>query len=519
MARIVNYSVNNPGYTIYHRAALGGLGATVRSWGNHQPKGVDARVTADGIVLKWGDDLSDDDAIRRILAASFKLTNDNLIELPGQSVAPDAEDLRLAIHNALTGTFLQHNKMRPAPAGEKGARAFILKSADDETGVILTYKPVGRYAHQDAQKTGLLDQTQAKKSGTRRILPLVAKIPQCCVPGAMGGATDLEALAEDALLLMFLMVACPVFTVRSRARAEKTQFCVVVPDVRDVLSFSRALSRIAARSQNTRRFTNTFLGRVVGGAEEAALRFIIDIEVEDSLSSRSVAGCVAVSMGKVAWDKNQINRSSSIRVRRSYPEIGVFHAANAHLGMSRLIKKSDGSGFAVPSSPVPELTAANLAADRHWCAHFRTLVDNKKDFLQMCYAQRGLKAMKEAVKDADDQAVIRTFHKAWEMTMGALGDRATRDGLSFEHLADRQRERMRNAILRTKTSGTLAAWFLRFCADATKGASLAPLRDESQRIRTFIFNHRNFERFQNLCLFALVSYGSDEPKTLTEGRK
>ncbi len=76
---------------------------------------------------------------------------------------------------------------------------------------------------------------------------------------------------------------------------------------------------------------------------------------------------------------------------------------------------------------------------------------------------------------------------------------------------------MRNAILRAKTADDLAGWFLRFCADATKGGSLAAMREERERIRKFIFNPRNVDRFQNLCLFALVSYMADETRTATGG--
>jgi hypothetical protein len=63
----------------------------------------------------------------------------------------------------------------------------------------------------------------------------------------------------------------------------------------------------------------------------------------------------------------------------------------------------------------------------------------------------------------------------------------------------------------------LASWFMRFCADATRGSSLATLREKGESIRKFIFNSRNFERFQNLCLFALVSYASDETKSAMGG--
>ncbi|MEX2140455.1 MAG: type I-MYXAN CRISPR-associated Cas8a1/Cmx1 [Pirellulales bacterium] len=515
MEKPLIYRLSNPGYTIYHRAALGGLAATVRSWGGHQPQGITAELSSDGIVITWADGLTTQEALRRILAASFKLTDDKLIDLPGQAVPLGAEDLRLAIHNALTSTFLQHNKMRPAPPGEQGARPFTLKTADDETGVILTYKAVGQYAHQTAQKTGLLKETVAREEvAGERLSPV--KIPQWCVPGAMGGARDLEAPPENAFLLMFLMIACPVFILRSHRREQKAQYCIVVPDVVDLHRFARALQRIAARSQGIERFSNSYLGRVVGGAEEAALRLLIDLEAEDVMPHCSVAGCLAVAMGKVAWDKNQINRSSSIRLRGHYPELDVFRAANAYFGSSRVVKGREGQGYAVPSSPVPELVAANLAAEQHWCSHFKSLVSDKKDFLRMCYAQRGLKAMKEAVNDADDQAIIGAFHEAWRLTMRSLYDRARSERLDGDGLVERERERLRNAILRTKTADALSSWFLRFCADATKGAALGPLRNEAQRIRRFIFNQRNFDRFQNLCLFALVSYASDRTQSPIE---
>ena len=125
--------------------------------------------------------------------------------------------------------------------------------------------------------------------------------------------------------------------------------------------------------------------------------------------------------------------------------------------------------------------------------------------------------MAHAIRDADDQAIIRVFHKAWEMTMGQLGERSRDKGLNFDRLTEVRREKIRNEILRAKTPDALAGWFLRFCADATKGAALAPIREDAERIRVFIFNPRYFERFQNLLLFALVSYPRDESKPKTEG--
>ncbi|MCI0487075.1 MAG: type I-MYXAN CRISPR-associated Cas8a1/Cmx1 [Blastocatellia bacterium] len=502
------YRLTNPSYTIYHRAALGGLAATIRAWGNNKPEGIEVELQSDSVRLSWGNELTEQEALRRILAASFKLTEDKLIDLPGQGISADQYDLLLAVHTGISGTFLQHNKMRP---GEKEPRRIELKSPDDDTSEIFTYKAINSYAHQKAQGTGLLEE---KLKGR---LPAIASIPQSVIPGATGGAENLQASPDESILLMFLMVACPVFLLRPRTYQERAQYCVVVPDIADLEKFARAMQRIAATSQSVKRFSNTYLGRVVGGAEEAALRFLIDLHAGDVTSERSVSGCLAVAMGKVAWDANQINRSVIVKLKSDYPEMDIFRAANQHLGKSKIIKSKKGEGYAIPASPVPELIAANLAAERHWCSNFKSLVSDQKEFDRMKYWKGGLTAMKEAIKDADDQAIIRAFHEAWRSAMRALYDRARREGLDESRLIEVERERMRNAILRAKTADALAGWFLRFCADATKGAPLGAFQSDSARLHKFIFNPRNFDRFQNLCLFALVSYARDDAKANQEG--
>lgn len=508
MAKELIYRLSSPDCTIYHRAALGGLAATIRAWGDHLPEGIQAELDSNSVRLTWTDEISDREALRRILAASFKLTNDKLIDLPGQGIGTAQHDLRLAIHNGIVGTFLQHNKMRP---GEKEPRRISLKADDEDASELFTYKAINTYAHQKAQGTGLLGEKLKGK------WPVVASIPQSVVPGAMSGALELEAPAKEVVLLLFLMVGCSIFLLRPRTYQEKAQYCLIIPDVIDLKAFSRALQRIVVSGPNLKRFSNTYLGRVVGGAEEAALRFLLDIQAEDVSSERSVSGCLAIAMGKVAWDANQINRSIIVKLKSDYPEMDVFRAANTYLGKSKIIRSKKGDGYALPANPVPELIAANLANERHWCFNFKALVSDKKEFERMNYSRGGLKAMKEAIKDTDDQVIIRSFHEAWRLTMGALGERSRRDGLDFQRLVEVERERMRNSILRSKTADTLAGWFLRFCADATKGNSLGPIRDEVQRVRKFIFNPRSFDRFQNLCLFALVSYTSEEVKATTEG--
>jgi CRISPR-associated protein Cas8a1/Csx13 len=514
MAKELIYRLSNPGYTIYHRAALGGLAATIRAWGTNKPEGIEADLQRDFIRLAWGNGLSDQEALRRILAASFRLTDDNLIELPGHGIRADQVDLRLAIHNGLKDTFLQHPQSCKT---EKQISTIRLKSVDDEgDGELFTYKSILDYAHQPSHKAlsikgRLLD---AKYGGH---LPVTVAVPQWMVPGIQSGAHEIEISSEEAVLLLFLLISCPVFHLRPRTYKEKAQYCVLFPDVVDLKKFALALVRASKADPSIRKFTNSYLGRIAGGLEEAALKFMIDLNAGDIAYEPSISGCLVVAMGEVSWDNQQNNRSLIVKLKDDYPEIDIFYAANQYLSQAKIIKLKKGEGFAVPTSPVPELVAANLAAERHWCTNFKSLVSDKKEFERMKFSRGGLKAMKEAIKDADDKAIIRAFQEAWKRTMAALGDRARRDGLDFCRLVEVERERTRNAILRTKTAESLAAWFLRFCADATKGAALAAIREDSQRIQRFIFSQRNFDRFQNLCLFALVSYASDDSNSTNGG--
>ncbi|MGI8469721.1 MAG: type I-MYXAN CRISPR-associated Cas8a1/Cmx1 [Pyrinomonadaceae bacterium] len=505
------YRLSNPNYTIYHRAALGGLASTIKAWGDNQPQGITAQARRDEVVLSWDDEkLTDQDFLRILIENSFKLdVETKLIDLPGQRIGANRDDLRLAVHNGITATFLQHPKMR---LGEKGSRKTELKTADEESGSFISYKAIDSFAHQKAQKTGLLDE---KLKGN---LPEVAAIQQWIVPGVAGGADELFMPTEEVILLLFLMVGSVVFHLRPRTFKEKAQACLIVPDVIDLTAFAKAVSYINAQNKDFERFSNSYLGRVVGGAEEAALRFLLDLQADNLIHKerKSVNGCYVIAMGKVAWDKNQVNRSIIARVRGDYEEINIFIAARQYLGKSKVIKTEKGDSFVIPSSPIPELVAANLAAERHWCFGFKTLVSEKKDFERMFYSIGGLRKMKDEIKDFDDRAVIDVFHEAWKFTMRNLYDRAESRNSNESTDLDSRRERIRNEVLRAKTADALSSWFLRFCADATKGGSLPAMRKNGERIRKFIFNPRNFERFQNLCLFALVSYAGKETATANQ---
>lgn len=508
------YRLSDPGYTIYHRAALGGLAATVRAWQDDDndydpPEGITATITRDTVHLSWGNGLAAPEAADRILKASFKLTDERLLDLPGHNIREDQRGLRLAVHDGLMKTFLQSKDSRTA---EKTGLPYAIKTPDDDEPQLFSYQPVNTYYHQTAHEK----MNVRNDNGVT-----VAELMQWLVPGAQRGARTLESPLRDGFLLLFLMVGSATFLIRPRDFKKSMHSCIVIPDVRDLLAFSKSLHNIASVGHKVERFSDSYLGHIVGGAEEAALRFLVDLKVSDVRHERGVKGCLAITMTKVVWDKKQFNRSMIRRIRDSYPDLSIFLSANQYLGGRKAQKNRKGQSQVWLRSYVPALVATNLAAEphRHWCANFKTLITNKEDFKRMLAKdiREGLRMMEHEVKDADDRLIIDVFHKAWNLTMGAMGERADREDLSAEGLFSDRRERMRNEILRAKTSEQLAGWFLRFCASATRRAQIPALRDEQERVRTFIFDGHNFDRFQNLCLFALLTY--DKKQFATEGEK
>lgn len=509
------YRLSNPNYTIYHRAALGGLASTIEAWGKDQPEGITAKVKKMEIIISWDHvKLSDQDFLRKLINASFKLTDEGMIDLPGQMINSAREDLKLLSHDGVLGVFLQHHQTRKIDGNGKIELKIYGKSHT------FSYRKVKEYAHKNEKKLTFLKNKNISKHSS---------ISQWIVPGVMDGAKKIERPTEEIILLMFLIVACPIFKIisqmskvkKEKREKQKFQYCLVVPNVINLIDYAKAISFISAQSQILKGFSNNYVNRVVGGVEEAGLRFLIDLRADDLRQTgyKSVSDCMVVAMGKVPWVSNQASRSLIGKVKGDYDEMSIFTAAKQYLGQNKVIKSENGYSFVVPSSPVPELIAANLVNERHWCSNFVSLVSKKEDFKQMMYSTttKGLQKMKEEIKNKSDQIIIDALHEAWERTMGGLEERAKQRHSDLNRDLEVRRERIRNEILRSKTTEMLASWFLHFCANATRGAPLAKMQKDGKEIRKFIFNQRNFDRFQNLCLFALLSYKEEEKSNQTKG--
>jgi CRISPR-associated protein Cas8a1/Csx13 len=380
-----------------------------------------------------------------------------------------------------------------------------LAGEEHEGPKIVSYKPVDSYAHMNAQGTDLFKREPD--------WPQVAKVPQSVVPGALSGAVGLEVSGNEAFLLLYLIVGCPLYATRG-ADQDKYQYAVVVPNVVQLQEYAETLQRWMRSEHNSAELFG-FVERVAGGIEEAAMHFLLQMEANRIVKRRGVkaggvGGCLTFSMGKVPWDKNQMNRSLTKEIRWDYEEREVFRAAKSSvLGQNRIVVKED-KVYVFPASAVPALIAANLGSGQPWYAGLANLMAEQKDFNRLMSMRGGFREMYDQIRNEQDRMFIETFHEAWRRTLAQLGERSTKEGLQFSRLCEVERERMRNTILRLRTSEALANWFLQFCASATRGGVLPAVRSNMGEMHEFLFSPRNFARLQNLSLFALLSYQGKE---------
>ncbi|HUC93259.1 MAG TPA: type I-MYXAN CRISPR-associated Cas8a1/Cmx1 [Paenibacillus sp.] len=519
MGRLV-YRLDNPAYTIYHRAALGGLASTVRAWSKEgdgeelADKGIHGQYDEMSVTLEWGDAMEGTEALRQVLQASFRVTENKLIDLPGHGIPSNRHAERVAVHNAILGTFLQHHTTRSV---NKDIAFINIANADqeDRPPILISYKPVNNFAHQSAKGMELLD----KKGGS---LPKTAKIPQYVVPGAMSGSVSLEAPGDEAFLLLYLIVGCPLYLVRSDSWKEKVQFGILVPDVSNLKQFVRRVHR--DHDQATMIERSDLFGydnRIVGGAEEAAVHFLVGRTVGDRIDKdfMGVRGFQTVAMGKVAWDGNQNNRSSMRAIRLHYDEIDIYRAAaGSRLNEKRKIPLKTGDTFVKPATRFPALIAANLAADRHWCDGLKEWIGEQSEFRQLKYMREGLVRMKNAIRNEQDKAIVEAFHEGLRRMYGQKGDRARKEGTSFARLTEVELERIRNTILRMKTMESLFGWFVQFCSTGSGGKGIAAFGKHRELLLSFFNEPRNHARLQNLCLFAMLSYEGADKNELPEAQ-
>jgi CRISPR-associated protein Cas8a1/Csx13 len=526
--RSIHFRVDDPNYTNYHRAAVGGLAATIAAFQKMPdlaPEGLSLSFDEQTVTIEYPDDMKRGEVFRRMLAASFRVDSNHLIDMPGQLFGTDDLSLRYAVHQGIIkSTFCQHNLTFTKVQKER----MLLTLVKDDKKIQLPYIAVKTYAHQYAGGTGLLPDVENQMKAKKKPKPdsddepeVVRKngeesntafVRQHLVPGAMSGAKMIEASSEDVFLLCYLMVACPVFIIppNMRLREKNSSYCIIIPDIIDLVRFSRSVERMASVAakikQTDRLVVAAYINRIVAAGEEAALKFLMQITGDDirHAADAGIQGCSAVSMGRVAWDPQQNNRTGAFRVGTRFPEIEIFRAAQQHLGEGKLILTKNDTYMEIANSLVPGLIATNLINRRHWATGFDQLIPDQDSFdMLVRYQRKGLAAMKNAVQDELDRLFIEAVQIAWRNNMGKIAERARREHANFSSLVDSRREEIRNDLNQARTSDKIQSWLMGFLSEA---GHIEIIKANGERFQKFVFDPHNFLRIKNLAIFSFISY-------------
>jgi hypothetical protein len=394
---------------------------------------------------------------------AFSLSR-GMIWLPGTGISADRSLEILPVHQGLLVTFLQHFQKKGF-----GAEKVAVLDIDGES-IPIAYRECLWYAHQK---------------------PFRGKITQDIVPGLTEGALPVSATPEEEFLYRFLCVACPVFAIH--CGDERFRSCVVVPRVRDLSKFAVRLHRLAAPEALCFGVT----GRFAAGAEEAALRFMADLAAGEPTESLAADEAVVFTMGTVAWDPKQRNRSRVSRISGSVAGSRLFRKVESLLGRPRAATNKEGVKYLATRSTLPALVAGNLARDLHWLSGFSSLREG------LHFHGRGLSMLIEELPSVE-QDLINAVHRGLRVAYAKAGERAREEHTDYGRLCDKERERVRTELLRIRGGDTAASWVVGYCA---RHGVKVPIG-----VASLLFGD-DWQRVVNLCLFALCSYaGRDSPR-------
>ena len=98
-----------------------------------------------------------------------------------------------------------------------------------------------------------------------------------------------------------------------------------------------------------------------------------DLTAGETTENLAADEAVAFTMGTVAWDPKQRNRSRVSRIGGDVAGSGLFRKVESLLGRPRAATSKDGKKYLATRSALPALVAGNLARNLHWLTGFSRL--------------------------------------------------------------------------------------------------------------------------------------------------
>ena len=317
-------------------------------------------------------------------------------------------------------------------------------------------------------------------------------------------STALEEPPDRALALRFAPIGAIYFQIRSRGGGVKPRYALVLPEIQDLDKYANA--RECFLKYGVQQF-------FVAGMAEAGFRVLSELEAANLLGNIRSAFCRVISFGTVPWSRQQKTRVKLMTVRAgSEKALRTFNLCRQFL-IPRLVKPENADSF-WDIQQIPDLVARNLSEGCPWWLDFSDFVsdqDRRKHVFG--YEKGGLAKMvqdKGAFPEGPERTFVMACHEAWRRRMGQIGEKAKREGSSFQDQIRREFERLRVVFSRCKNAASLREAVTDFWARG--GGSIKPLQDGWRDVLSML-SEKDWRKAKDLVLLALASY---QPATKEE---
>jgi|GEM_PF-702259 len=483
----IQLNLNDRNLTLLHRAGVAGLGMTLEQLERRYPSPaqrvgqLDWSFSSHGIELYWeGHDL---DVLDWLLKESFQINKQGMLCLTGLDTQALSIHSQMAIHQGMTGTFLQHNQVCDSP----GQAPLALEV--DGRKITIWYKRVAAYAHQRfAQR--LCDQKG-------RFLQKPIRIVGWLYPGAVrthnafGELTQFESTPEDALALLFAPVACWCFMLPPDSANKATRYVLIIPEVDDLVTYTEGHQEI--RNTSYENFWAANLG-------DAGLKFLALQGLTTSTKDSGVKRCQCVLFGKTKWANQQIVRTKVETIAATKETLLNYQLSCQCFSQNRVF--DDQGKNVITVSSIRSIIADNLAKGLPWWLHFSEKTANQNIFKNISFEREGLQIMIEESEweDQSKKLFVKACHEALRRIYAKIYDH-TPEG-DYAQI-ERRNIRIRSELGRCKNATTLRNFISRFFAEA---GQIPILQEHWEKLLPITTGEIDWRITRDLALLALASY-------------
>jgi CRISPR-associated protein Cas8a1/Csx13 len=480
--------------TMLHSAGIAGLAMTLAQLdrlypqAHQRPAGLSWLLDEVKIELFWTGD--DEIALGWLLGESFKIDGDGLISLTGIMPAAMEFSAKLAVHQGIIKSFLQHGASRKS---KDSTTAISIDRKDVEIG----YKKLTSYAHQKFVKD-LCD-----RKGRLKIEPIGIK--SWLYPGATvrhnvdEEATIFRESPELALALIFAPLACQFFFLPIDNFFTNPRIALVIPGVTNLMTASGSFLSMAKVNYQDRCILN--------GVEAGWRFFERDRQVNNDVDDRIIT-CQIVTFQADKWTNYQRFRSRVDVMEVRDTVLDRYQQLTSKFSTNRLVSTKKAQHFLV-ATKLNESIVENIIRDSPFFRGLTQLVNDTNHWTELGINK---KRLKEIMNDTIDNKTYKVFitacHKAMRTEFAKLYDKAEgNDYIQF----DRLKKRIRHDIIICEESRSFRRWLVKFwsgCSD-----NVADFNDIDALLPSILVEGE-WELFKDLALLALVTY-EHAPKPTT----